>query len=413
MGPIVSRLWQAFSPPQVEKRSDAIRFGVLGAAGAAPMTLTIPAKSHPEVIVQAVAARNRGRAEEFARSHGIPEVKNSYEEILGDPNIDAVLVPLPNGLHFEWAIRALRAGKHVLLEKPSVSNSEEAEILFNLPELSQPNAPVLLEACHNRFHPSWVLFRSLIDPADVVHVDTDSMIPWWATSKNGIHFNYKIAGGCIMSMGCYSFAVMRQAFGAEPLECLECTTNHYTDGIHDKCDWDFKAKFRFPNGGIGEATSTMRGPTVWKPSHVHVMTKQVRIPDKTLPGSQEKLRIREVTLHGYIQAIAWHRIDVRDSFEIRSKEDGSTIKKWRESKSHKAYSFKEAGDEFAGLPGEDWWTSYRYQLEEFVSRIKGRKTNSWISHEDSINNMKMVDMAYEKSGLGPRPSSTYRANSLQ
>ncbi|RYP73121.1 hypothetical protein DL769_004282 [Monosporascus sp. CRB-8-3] len=323
MGRIFSRLWQAFSPSQVEKRSDAIRFGVLGAAGIAPMALIIPAKSHPEVVVQAVAARNRERAEEFAKSRGIPEVKNSCEEILGDPNIDAVLVPLPNGLHFEWAVRALRAGKHVLLEKPSVSNSEEAEILFNLPELPQPNAPVLLEARHNRFHPSWVFFQSLIDPADVIHVDTDSMIP--------------------------CSAVMRLAFGAESLECLEGTTNHYTDGIHDKCDRDSKAKFRFPNGGIGEATSTLRGPTAWNPSHVHVKTEQVRIPDKTLPGSQEKLRVREVTLRGYIQAIAWHRIEVRDSFEIRSKEDGGTIKKWRESKSHKPYCFKEADNEFAGL----------------------------------------------------------------
>ena len=331
-------------------------------------------------------------------------------EILDDPNIDAVLVPLPNGLHFEWAMRAIRAGKHVLLEKPSVSNSEEAEILFNMPELSQENAPILLEACHNRFHPSWLLFRSLIDPADVVHVDTDSMIPWWGTSKSDIHFNYKIAGGSMMSMGCYSFAALRQVFGAEPLECIECTTNHYTDGIHDKCDWDFKAKFRFPNGGIGEASSTMRGQTAWKPSHVHVTTRPVPIPDSKLPKSQEKLRVRDVTLHGYIQAVAWHRIDVRDSFEIRSKEDDRTIKNWTESKYHKAYSFKEAGGSFANLPGEVWWMSYRYQLEEFVNRVKGRKANFWVNHEDSINNMKMIDMAYVKSGLGPRPSSTYKAN---
>ncbi|KAI1133269.1 putative oxidoreductase [Nemania abortiva] len=410
MGSIVSRLWRAFTPPQVEKRSDAIRFGILGAAGIAPLALIIPAKSHPEVIVQAVAARNRERAEKFAKSHGIPDVRTSYEEIINDPNIDAVLVPLPNGLHFEWAVRALRAGKHVLLEKPSVSNSEEAEILFNLPELSQPGGPVLLEAAHNRFHPSWLLFRSLFDPADVTHVYADSMIPWWGTSKDDIHFNYGIAGGTMMAMGCYSFAIMREAFGAEPVECVECTTNHYTDGIHDKCDWDFRAKFSFPNGSVGEAKSTLRGPTVWKPSHVQVTTKQIPVVDETLPDSQEKLRIRKVTLHGFVQAFAWSRIDVVDSFEIRSRKDGRLIKKWREKKSHKAYSFKEAGGEFAGVPGENWWMSYRYQLEEFVNRVKGRKTQTWISQEDSINNMKMIDMAYVKSGLGPRPSSGFKAS---
>ena len=81
-----------------------------------------------------------------------------------------------------------------------------------------------------------------------------------------------------------------------------------------------------------------------------------------------------------------------------------------ESKSHKVYSFKEAGGEFKGLPSEDWWMSYRYQLEQFVDRVKGRKTNFWVDHEDSVRNTELVDMAYEKSGLGPRPSSRFRAN---
>ncbi|UNI21249.1 hypothetical protein JDV02_007256 [Purpureocillium takamizusanense] len=372
------------------------------------MAIIIPAKSHPEVVVQAVAARSRERAEAFAKSQGVPEVKSSYQEILDDPNIDAVLVPLANGLHFEWAVRALRAGKHVLLEKPSVSNSEEAEILFSLPEMSGGNGPILMEACHNRFHPSWILFQSLIDPVDVVHFDTDSMIPWWATSKEDIHFNFNIAGGCIMAMGCYSFAAMRHVFGSEPVECTECTTNHFTDGVHDKCDWAFEAKFRFPNGGIGEARSTLRGKTAWKPSHVRVKTRPVRVLDATLPKTQEKLRVREVTLHGYIQAVAWHRIDVLDSFEIRNKDNGQITKQWSESYFRKAYSFAEAGGEYRDLPGEVWWMSYRYQLEEFVNRIKGRKARFWIDHSDSLNNMKMIDMAYKKSGLGPRPSSGFK-----
>lgn len=329
-------------------------------------------------------------------------------EIIDDPNIDCILVPLPNGLHFEWAARAILAGKHVLLEKPSVSNATEAEVLFNLPELSQPNGPVLLEAFHNRFHPAWQLFQSYINPADVVHVDTASMIPWWATSKNDIHFNYNISGGSMMAMGTYNFAALRLVFGAEPEECLKCDVHAYTDGIHDKCDWDFKAKFRFPNGGIGEATSTLRGPTLWKPSHVTVTTKPVVIPDKTLPESQERLRTREVTLHGLLHAIAWHRIDVKDAFEVRSKKDGKVVKKWTQNKSHKAYSFKDAGGEFAGLPGEEWWMSFRYQLEEFVNRVKGRKTQYWVGQEDSISSMRMIDMAYEKSGLGPRPTSKYQ-----
>ena len=329
-------------------------------------------------------------------------------DILDDPNIDCVFIPLPNGLHYEWAVRAIRAGKHVLLEKPSVSNATEAEILFKLPELSKPNAPVLLEAFHNRFFPSWAFFRSLINPADVVHVSSNSMLPWWITSKDDIHFNYPLSGGTMMAMGTYNFSALRLIFDADPEECLSCDVKSYTDGVHKNCDYEFKAKFRFPNGAIGDAQSTLRGETVLKPSHVTVTTKKVVIPDRTLSASQEKVQSRELTLYGLIHGIFWHRIDVKDVFEIRSKDDGKVMRKWEEKKSHKAYTFKEAGGKFADLPGEVYWMSYRYQLEQFVNRVKGRKTQHWVSSEDSIAQSKMLDMAYEKSGLGLRPTSTFR-----
>lgn len=318
------------------------------------------------------------------------------------------MIPLPNNLHFEWAVRAVRAGKHVLLEKPSVSNASEANILFNLPELSQPNAPVLLEAFHQRFHPSLQLFRSFINPADVMHVHTDSMVPWFITAKDNIEFNYNLSGGSMMMLGTYNFGMLRIIFNDEPEECLTCDTSIFGDGVHDKCDYDFKAKFRFPNGGIGEATTSLRGPTLWKPSEARVTTREVVVPDETLSSAQEKLLTRQVTLHGFIHAFIWHRIDVKDSYVTRNKADGQPLKKWVESKSHKAYTYKEAGGKFAHLPGEDWWMSYRYQLEEFVNRVKGRPTQYWVSGEDSANQMKMIDMAYEKSGLGLRPTSSFK-----
>jgi predicted dehydrogenase len=329
------------------------------------------------------------------------------EEILDDPNIDAIFIPLPNSLHFEWAVRAIRAGKHVLLEKPSVSNATEANILFNLPELPQPNAPVLLEAFHSLFHPVVHLFRSFFNPADVVHVHTDSMVPWLLTAKDNIEFNYSLSGGSMMQLGTYNFAMLRIIFNDEPEECLTCDTSIFGDGVHDKCDYDFKARFRFPNGGIGEAMTSLRGPILWKPSEARVTTREVLVFDNALPATQEKVLTRQVTLHGFIHACAWHRIDVEDSYVIRNKGDRLPVKKWVESKSHKAYTYKEASGEFANLPGEDWWMSYRYQLEEFVNRVKGRQTQFWVNGVDSVNQMKMIDMAYEKSGLGLRPTSSF------
>ncbi|KAJ5802193.1 oxidoreductase [Penicillium pulvis] len=407
MASTIIRIYMAFSPPVVEKRSDAIRIGILGAAKIAPLALITPAQSHPEVIVQAISARDRTRAQQFAKKHGVPEVKDSYQDMLDDPNIDAIFIPLPNSLHFEWSVKSIRAGKHVLLEKPSTSNSSEANILFNLPELSLPNAPVLLEAFHNRFHPAVHFFLSFIDPAAVVHVHTDSMVPVFITDKGGIEFNYDLSGGSMMMMGTYNFSILRMIFGAEPTECLECQTSIFGDGVHDRCDYRFAAKFAFPNGGVGEAMTTMRGSIFWKPSEARVTMKEVVVVDKTIPETQEKVRTRKVTLHGFMHAFVWHRIDVEDSYVIREKVEGMVVKAWVESESHKAYRYKDAGGEFRDSPGETWWMSYRYQLEEFVNRVKGRKTRYWVSGDDSLNQMKMIDMAYEKSGLGLRPTSAF------
>lgn len=334
---------------------------------------------------------------------------NYAADILNDPNIDAVFIPLPNALHYEWAVRSIRAGKHVLVEKPCCDTEAEAKLLFSLPELSQPNAPVIMEAAHNRFHPAVHKFLTFVSPPDVEHIYTDSMVPWWFTHKDNIEFNYKMGGGSILALGTYNCAIMRMAFNAEPEECLSCDVSVWGDGIHDQCDTDFRAQFRFPNGGIGEATTTLRGPGYWwKPSEARVTHREVVVPDKTLPPTQEKVRRRVVTIHGYMHAVAWHRIDVKDSYVIRNVADRRPIRKWTESSSHKAYTFDEAGGEFAGLPGKDWWMSYRHQLEQFVNRVKGRKTQFWISGDDSIKQMRMLDMAYEKSGLGLRPTSTFR-----
>lgn len=126
----VSRLWKLTSPPLAPKSNSALRIGLLGASNIAPLAIINPAKSHSDIIVSAVAARDKTKAQAYSKKYGIPHVFSSYQELLDDPSIDAVYVGLPNGLHFEWTMKALKAGKHVLLEKPSVSNGEEAKILF-------------------------------------------------------------------------------------------------------------------------------------------------------------------------------------------------------------------------------------------------------------------------------------------
>ena len=289
-----------------------------------------------------------------------------------------------------------------------MSNATEAQILFNLPELSRPNAPVLLEAFHYRFFPAWALFLTLVSPPDVIHVEASAVAPPGAIGKDDIRFNYPLAGGAMMDIGTYCLSALRQIFGTEPEECLSCDTQSYTEGNQAKCDYAFAAKFRFPNGAIGDMKGSLRGSWAVKLPRATVTHREVAVPDESLPEGQEKLRTRELTMWNFMVSTIYHRIDIVDSYVIRSKSDGTTIKKWTEKTYRKAYSFKEAGGEFEELPSEIYWMSYRHQLQQFVNRVKGRETLHWVTGEDSIAQMKMMDMAYEKSGLGARLTSSFR-----
>src|SRR5215207_6212922 len=139
--------------------SSPIRMGVLGAAAIVPVALMGPARSIPEVQVTAIAARDPQRARSFARRYKIPRVHQTYEDLLQDPEIDAIYNPLPNGLHAEWSIRALEAGKHVLCEKPIASNASEAT---QMAEAAERTGRVLVEAFHWRYHPLAARMREVV-----------------------------------------------------------------------------------------------------------------------------------------------------------------------------------------------------------------------------------------------------------
>ncbi|WQF86284.1 Putative gfo/Idh/MocA-like oxidoreductase, NAD(P)-binding domain superfamily [Colletotrichum destructivum] len=398
------RNYLIFNPPVAPKQDDAIRFGILGAARIAPVALIIPAISHGEVVVQSVAARDRTKAAAFAAKHGIPDVKDSYQAVIDDPSIDAVYIPLPNGLHYEWALKALQAGKHVLLEKPSVSNAQEAEALFGLPLLKDPNAPVLLEAFHYRFQPSWQFFLTLVDQDSVEHVKASGRIPWFMTTGDGdIRFRYDLAGGALMDLGTYCVSGIRQTFGREAEECLEARFETMP-APEERTDYAWRIVWRMKGGGTAETEGGLRAASLnFGVPRLSVSHQAAVVDDPKLPPGQEKTRKRRIEFENFMLGGVWHRIDVEDEFVIKSTQTGEVVRRWTEKTARKTYTFEEAGLEGKGT-GEEWWLTYRHQLEQFVNRVKGRETGVWVDGEDSIKQMRMIDMAYEKAGLPVRRS---------
>ena len=109
----------------------SVRFGILSTARINELVLA-GARESELVEVTAVASRDQARAEEYAREHGIPRAHGSYEELLADPELDAVYISLPSSLHVEWSIKALEAGKHVLCEKPLSRRPDDVERAFDV-----------------------------------------------------------------------------------------------------------------------------------------------------------------------------------------------------------------------------------------------------------------------------------------
>ncbi len=188
-----------------------LRFGTLGAALITPNALIKPVHEVPEAALVAVAARDRKRAEEFAATHGIPRVHATYEDVINDPEVDAIYNPLPNSHHCEWTIAALRAGKDVLCEKPLASNAAEAQ---RKADVAKETGRFLGEAFHYRYHPLAERVRGIIKGLGrLQRLEANFSVPIPPTN---IRFDWSLAGGATMDLGCYPLHMLREFSGLMP-----------------------------------------------------------------------------------------------------------------------------------------------------------------------------------------------------
>jgi predicted dehydrogenase len=192
-----------------------VRWGVLGTARIATVHV-IPAlqRAHNAEVV-AIASRDMDHAMSTAQSLGIAKAFGAYDDLLADPGVDAVYIPLPNDLHVPMSIRALAAGKHVLCEKPLAMTADEAQSLLdearNYPKLK------IMEAFMYRFHPQWQRARQLVGDGAVGELRTiQSFFSYSNLDRANIRNQVERGGGGLMDIGCYNVSYSRFILGQEP-----------------------------------------------------------------------------------------------------------------------------------------------------------------------------------------------------
>jgi len=322
-----------------------IRFGILGAAKIAPNALILPARQTPEVEVLAIASRDPARAREFAEAHGIARVHATYEGLIADAEVDVIYNPLPNSHHCQWTIRALRAGKHVLCEKPLASNAGEAA---QMAQAAAETGLLLLEAFHYRYHPLADRIRASIG-AGVIgklqHVEGSFTVP---IPPDNIRFEWDLAGGATMDLGCYPLHMIRYFSGMMP-RVVRAKARVGPPNI----DIAMEAELELDSGASARMTTSMAADAQLGASFL-------------ARGDRGELRVNN--------PVGPH---------------------W----GHQLVIVTPEGTSTETVPGE---TTYTHQLRALVAALRGDRASFPTDGRDGVVGMQIIDEVYRAAGLPPR-----------
>ncbi|WP_326719550.1 Gfo/Idh/MocA family oxidoreductase [Streptomyces sp. NBC_00243] len=332
-----------------EQGREPLRIGVLGAARITENSLIGPARSTGHRVV-AVAARDRSRAQAYAAAHGVERVADSYADLLADPEVEVVYNPLANGLHGPWNLAALAAGKHVLSEKPSASNAEEAA---EVREAAAKAGTVFMEAFHYLFHPVTRRLHEILESGELGelrHVETLVAIP--APPDTDPRWSLELAGGAVMDLGCYSLHAVRMlaawAGGAPRLVSARGGERAGAPGVDEWLDADLA----FPGGATGSARCHMAYDELEMSCRIVGSRGEATAPNFVLPHRDD-------------------RVVVRTSDGERTERLGTR-------------------------------SSYTYQLEAFAARVR-EGVPLPLDADDALATMTLIDECYRAAGFEPRP----------
>ena len=323
-----------------------LRLGILGAARIAPFALIRQAHELNTVEVTAVAEEYHSERylRRYAKKHRIPQTYRSFDELLANPDIDAVYVPLPISMHADWCIKAIEAGKHVLCEKPFAANATEVERVLWAAEGTNL---VVAEAMHFRYHPLVDRVRDIIRSREIGAIEQidATFCAYWPFTD--FRFDYETGGGGTIDMGCYPIGFIRAVTEEEPV-VLEATAGLYGRLI----DRWMRARMELPSGGQARLLVSLRS------RHVFSLSIKIR-------GSRGS-----ISVFNYVKPEVGHRLRIRTDAGVRRER----------------------------VPGG---STYGTQLAAFAEAVRAR-TQPVTTVADSLLNMRVIDAVYLAAGLPVR-----------
>ncbi|MFN2341158.1 MAG: Gfo/Idh/MocA family protein [Halanaerobium sp.] len=223
---------------------EKIKWGILGCANIARKAVIPGILGAGNSELYAVASRSKEKAADFAEEFGAAKFYDDYDKLLADQEIDAVYIPLPNGLHKKWTIKAAEAGKHILCEKPLSGKSKaEAEEMF---AAAQKNKVKLMEAFMYRFQPFVIKLKQMIEEGVIGEIkEIKSNFAFDISDREGdIRLNPDLDGGALNDIGCYNVNISRYLMGGMPTKVANFFQKETAAGV----DLSGSGTFYFEDG---------------------------------------------------------------------------------------------------------------------------------------------------------------------
>ena len=326
--------------------STSLRIGVLGASRIAENAIVGPAADLGHQLV-AVAARDRGRAQTFAKKYGVERVVDDYQAVIDDPEVEVIYNPLANSLHAPWNLAAIAAGKPVLSEKPFARNASEAR---QVADAAATAGILVLEGFHYLFHPLMARTLELLDAGEIGDIRTIEVVMGMPEpGPDDPRWRYDLAGGALMDLGCYAlhlFRTLGRFCGGAP-SVVGANPVLRGDQIDESCS----VTVEYPGGAQGFSTNSM-------------VAGEYRFSCEIIGSAGA------VFLHDYLAPSRDDRLTITAGGATRVEHLGTR-------------------------------STYTYQLEAFAAAVRSGAPLP-IDLDDAVQNMRFLDDAYRAAGLLPR-----------